>query len=416
MLAATGCVGSSLEQTPLPDTPPQAVPAVPQTAASADAQSEASADDDDAPVSQHAAGASPPAAATTGIASPHYACRRPAPAGRSACAAIVATAADASRVAHGCAKSVPYCASDLAAAYGLTAAAASRGKGEVVAIVDAYGYPGAAGDLAVYRKKMGLPACTVSSGCLRIVNQQGRASPLPRIDGDPNEDWRIEQAADLDVVSAICPNCKLRLVQAKSEKDSDLAAAANAAVAQGAVAVANPYFGQERRRDAGPYRHPGHALVASAADDGTGARMPCSFQTVVCVSGTTLLKDSSPRGWSESAWHPSGGCSAIVPKPSWQRAGGCRTRVAVDVAALADPATGVAVYDAAAGGWQQIGGTGVSAVLVAAVFALGPDAARVNAPQWIWRHGGSDAFHRIGADPGYDGATGWGTPNGTKGL
>jgi hypothetical protein len=66
-------------------------------------------------------------------------------------------------------------ASDLASAYDLPK---SGGEGVTVAIVDAHDDPTAEADLAVYRKQYGLPACTLASGCLRIVNQSG-TSTLP---------------------------------------------------------------------------------------------------------------------------------------------------------------------------------------------------------------------------------------------
>ncbi len=390
---------------------------------------------DDAPVSDghetltaapRAAATKPSRAAAAAATAPspglRYACRHGS-IGRRGCDAIVRLQPRRNL----CGRTAPYCASDLQAAYGLTAAAKSAGRGLTVAVVDAYGYPGAAADLAVYRRSMGLPAC--QSGCLRVVNQSGRPSPLPRPGADASDDWRSQAALDLDMASAICPNCRLLLVQANSNKDGDLAAGVAAAVSLGAVAVANSYSGSETSAGDAAYAHPGRAIVASAGNDGTGPKQPCSFAGVVCVGGTTLL--AAGRGWSERAWSSTGsGCSVLVAKPAWQHVRGCATRLEVDVAAVADPATGVAFYDGAGGGWQQAGGTGVSTPIVAALFALGPSAARANAPQWIWRHGGSAAYRDIVAGengecsvsyvcrarPGYDGPTGWGAPARSAGF
>jgi subtilase family serine protease len=254
-----------------------------------------------------------------------------------------------------------------------------------VAIVDAYGYPAAASDLAVYRKSMGLPSCAPSSGCLKIVNQNGRTSPLPKPSADSSEDWRAEEAVDLQMVSALCPNCKLLLVQASSNKNSDLGAGVNAAAALGAVAISNSYRGDESGASDAAYSHSGRALTASAGEDGS-AKQPCTFSGVVCVGGTTLT-DPPGRGWIERPWRSAGACSALVAKPAWQRTHGCATRSVPDAAAVADPNTGVAFYEAAGGGWQEAGGTGVASPLVAALFALEPSAARSNAPAWLWRHG-----------------------------
>jgi subtilase family serine protease len=272
---------------------------------------------------------------------------------------------------------------DLQAAYNLTQTAKTRGRGLTVAAVDAFGYPNAASDLAVYRKNMGLPACTTSSGCLRIVNQSAQTYPLP----SPNaiDDWRAQEALDLDMVSAICPNCKIVLVQANSNKNADLDAGVNAAVTLGAIAVVSSYSGREHAATNPAYNHPNRVVAASAGDGGAGAAEPCSYASVVCVGSTSLV--AAARGWSEAAWgDSSGGCSAFVPKPQWQHGTGCRMRWEPDVSAVGDPNTGVAFYESPAG-WQQAGGTGVSSPIVAAAFALGPSSARANAPQWIWRHG-----------------------------
>src|SRR5437868_4008026 len=77
-----------------------------------------------------------------------------------------------------------------------------------IAIVDAFGYPNAESDLASYRSQFGLPACTVASGCLKIVNQSGATSPLPP-KPPAGDDWTLESALDLDMASAACPTCKL---------------------------------------------------------------------------------------------------------------------------------------------------------------------------------------------------------------
>jgi subtilase family serine protease len=111
--------------------------------------------------------------------------------------------------------------SQLTGAYGLTAAAKSGGKGARVAIVDAYNDSHAASDLAVYRKWFGLPACKTSTGCLKIVNQNGKSGPLPA----EASAWAEEASLDLDMVSAICPNCKILLVEANSPGVSNMSKA-----------------------------------------------------------------------------------------------------------------------------------------------------------------------------------------------
>ena len=102
----------------------------------------------------------------------------------------------------------------LRSAYGLSKAAQAANKG-TVAIVDAYNDWHAAADLAKYRSYYGLGACTTSSKCLRVVNQKGTTAWYPK----GNSGWAEEESLDLDMVSAICPKCKIILVEANSAFD-----------------------------------------------------------------------------------------------------------------------------------------------------------------------------------------------------
>src|SRR5262249_57766815 len=100
--------------------------------------------------------------------------------------------------------------------------------------------PNAEADLAVYRATFGLSPCTTANGCFRKVNQQGHSGPLP----PPNSGWAGEINLDLDMVSAICPNCNILLVEASSAFDSDLGAAVNLAASwPGVGAISNSYGG-----------------------------------------------------------------------------------------------------------------------------------------------------------------------------
>jgi subtilase family serine protease len=361
-------------------------------------------------------------------------CPRATRPGEMECLALLRT--DVSTAAPACNGEPPYCASDLQSAYNL-GSAIGRGRGATIAIVDAFGYQAAATDLAIYRQTMKLPPCTTVSGCLRIVNQAGKSAPLP----PQNLVWAAEQAIDLDMASAMCPQCKLVLVQSTQASIASFGAAENAAVALGANVVSNSYDGQESTATNPNFNHPGHVITVSAGDGGAGATQPCTFATVVCVGGTTLSPATNARGWSEVAWGDGlengtgSGCSALVPKPVWQTDKGCTMRSETDISAVADPLAGVAVYNTGAHGWIEAGGTSVSSPIVAAIFALAGNAAKINAPQYVWTHGGTAAYndivkgHNPGdfqcppamryicyAGPGYDGPTGWGTANGISGF
>lgn len=312
-----------------------------------------------------------------------------------------------------------YSPADLQSAYVLPT---TGGTGQTVAIVDAYDDPNAESDLATYRSYFGLAPCTSTNGCFRKVNQVGGTS-YPKADAG----WAGEISLDLDMVSAICAQCNILLVEANSASYADLDAAENEAAALGATEISNSFGGAEVSADDSAYNHPGVAITASAGDSGTGASQPCSYAEVVCVGGTSLYSDPY-YGWSESAWSGTGsGCSAYVLKPSWQTDSGCAMRSEADVAAVADPQTGVSVYDSyVSGGWQVVGGTSASSPIIASVYALAGNAAAINPPQNLWTNAGTNTFditsgsngtcsiyYICNAGPGYDGPTGWGTPNGT---
>ena len=119
------------------------------------------------------------------------------------------------------------------------------------------------------------------------------------------------------------------------------------------------------------------------------------------------------------------GCSAYITKPSWQTDGGCARRTVADVSAIADPNTGVAVYDSyayrGASGWLVFGGTSVAAPIIAGVYALGgagsSTAQSLYNSSAFWdvtsgSNGSCGGSYLCTGTVGYDGPTGLGTPNG----
>lgn len=323
-----------------------------------------------------------------------------------------------------------YNPADLQSAYNLPSSTA--GSGQTVAIVDAYDDPNAASDLSVYRSQFGLPACTTANGCFKKVNQQGGTS-YPRANGG----WAQEISLDLDMVSAICPNCHILLVEASSSSLTNLGTAVNRAAAMGANEISNSYGGSESSNDPSYdstyYNHPGIAITVSSGDSGYGVQYPAASQYVTAVGGTTLNRASNTRGWSETAWSGAGsGCSAYDSKPSWQTDSGCSKRTVADVSAVADPNTGVSVYDSYAyqgqSGWLVFGGTSVASPIIASVYALAGNASTVTYGSYPYSHtnglndvtsgsnGSCGGSYLCTAGAGYDGPTGLGTPNGTGGL
>jgi hypothetical protein len=362
---------------------------------------------------------------------------------------------------------------DLQAAYGLTAAAKSKGSNALIAIVDAYDTPQAERDLAVYRARYGLPPCTAANHCFRKVNQNGKPGPLPPVAPPDFAGWQVETALDLEMVSANCPKCNILLVESDDDFMNNLGPAVNAAAAFQPAAISNSYVAQESPTDVAAiskggllpyYVHANIAVVAGSGDfsymttpawDGTqwfipGALIPAAFPSVVAVGGTELSQDSSvARGWTESVWGGTGsGCSAFEPMPPWQRPdpncvgsftdaqGRTRTfpsRIYGDVAYAAD---NVAEYDSSGlfgpAPWHVLAGTSIGSPAIAAVYGLagyGPNGGRNSddgdfPAQKLYAsrrslfdvtvgfNGGCPAAYLCNAGPGYDGPSGNGSPNG----
>ena len=343
-----------------------------------------------------------------------------------------------------------YGPSQFQAAYNLAAASAADGSGTTVALVDAYNDPTAASDLAEYRSAAGLPALT--SGQFTQYNQEGETSPLPAT-APADDDWTLEESLDVDMVSAICPLCKIDLVEATNDTGDNLyIAEETAATTLGAKYISNSWGGSETSSDttydSEYFGVSGVVYTASAGDSAYsgGVIYPATSPNVVGVGGTTLDTSSNSRGWTESVWDTSStegtgsGCSAYEPQPAWQKSisiltAACSDRVDNDVAADADPNTGAAVYDTSNdnGGWNEVGGTSESSPMIAAVFALAGNNGNGgnNAADSIYTHTGnlyevtassngtctppaadSVLCTATGAANTYNGPTGWGTPDG----
>jgi hypothetical protein len=222
---------------------------------------------------------------------------------------------------------------------------------------------------------------------------------------------------------------------------------------------------------------PHHVILASAGDDGAGfpsslsgpgarEQQPCGFAGVVCVGGTSLtfrngaylrevvwdgLHPGHECGAGNSPCATGSGCSALVAKPSWQHDKGCTKRSASDVSANADPYTGVAIVCTPCGASSSTapfltfdGGTSESSPMVAAMYGLAGNAAKLaNPAKTLWSKGGSSDFHVIPSGSNdragltglvcnaaiayickagthmngdYAGPTGWGSPNGVGAL
>jgi len=316
----------------------------------------------------------------------------------------------------------------LQQAYDLSYLSQTAGSADTIAIVDAYDNPGAEADLATYRAAFGLPPCTTANGCFRRVDQNG-GNTHPPVDAD----WALEISLDLDAASALCPNCRIVLVEANSNWLSDLTTAQAQAVTQGANQISDSWtFPDSGVPPATLFSFPGVATVAASGDKGyvgtSASNYPAALASVTAAGGTSLTAASDPaslRGWSEAAWSGAGsGCNLNIAKPLWQTDSSCAGRSYVDISADADPATGISIYDGSAGGWLVIGGTSLASPLVAAYYAI--TGASAASPSWAYANrsllndpfGGSNGScaapiaYICDAGAGYDGPTGAGSISG----
>ncbi len=385
--------------------------------------------------------ANPTAPAGEGLAEIRPACAAPTP-GHATCFALIRTPVASGTPASATAS--PYVLDSgasspgpaggltpeqLASAYGYEPAAG--GAGQTVGIVDAYDDPEIENDLATFDAHYELPGCTRANGCLKKVNQSGSTSPLPPKD---ESGWSVEISLDVETVHAVCPNCRILLVEADDNGDANLATAVNEAVALGATEISNGYGGPEDLPEPGlferdAYDHPGVPIVAAAGDTGyygwtyvndleRGPEMPeapASLPSVVAVGGTSLALNADGTRASETVWNDNGpldeigklnpglgatggGCSRLFSAEPWQTgvsgfaATGCGTkRLDADVSAVGDPLTGFDLYDSykcgpaceftrVKGGWATFGGTSLSTPIIAALYGLAGGTAGMRYP------------------------------------
>src|ERR1700691_270176 len=327
------------------------------------------------------------------------------------------------------------------------------GSGQTVAIVDAFNDPKAEANLNVYREKYGLGSCTRSNGCFKKVNQKGESSENEEASIYPaNEyEWSVEISLDLDMVSAICEECHIVLVEAINNKKNsegvyNLDIAENEAAAlKGTTEISNSWGGSERSEETSEdtyFNHPGIPITFSAGDSGYGVEYPAASHHGIAVGGTTLKKAENSRGWSETVWSGTGsGCSAYDEKPLWQTGSpwqadtSCTHRTNNDVAADASGASPVSVYDSYEyPGWEIVWGTSAASPIVSGIEAhansytksLGADAFYQKPSMLFHVSEGSNGtcgtesestwFLCHATKEGYNAPTGWGTPDGIPTL
>jgi hypothetical protein len=274
-----------------------------------------------------------------------------------------------------------FTAAQLTHAYGLDAitfhsatgeAVAGDGSGETIALIEAYHDPNLASDLQVFDQSNGLPAPSLS-----VVNQAGTKT---------NAVWASEETLDVEWAHAIAPGANILVVEAQSDSFGNLMTAVDLARnTPGVVAVSMSWGFSETASETAfdshfqtPAGHQGVTFLAASGDNGTanGPEYPSSSPRVVAVGGTTLTTDLAGDYVGEATWTGSGGgYSRYEPEVSYQSTVQVtHHRSTPDVAFVADPNTGVEVYETPprdnAGSWMVVGGTSLGTPAWAAIIAI----------------------------------------------
>ncbi len=253
--------------------------------------------------------------------------------------------------------------------------AVAKGGSRAIAVVDAYDYPTATGDLAAFSAQYGLPAVTPAN--FSVVYASG-AQPA----ADPSGGWALEAALDIEMAHALAPGAKVILVEAASNGYGDLFAAEQVAaqlVSQaGGGEVSNSWSGGEfsGEMQVAPAFSGTNVVFFASAGDTAGTGVPSALPNVISVGGTTINRDASGNYVNQTTWASTGGgLSPFVSAPAFQRPVSAvvgNMRGTPDVALVANPASGVWMYDTtpyngSVMNWVVVGGTSVASPAVAAL-------------------------------------------------
>ncbi len=312
----------------------------------------------------------------------------------------------------------------------------SFGGSKTIAIIDAYHYPSALNDFNVFSQQFGLPtepsatATANANSTFQVVYASGSKPAV-------NAGWSQEAALDIEWAHAMAPGAKIILVEAASSSLNDLANAVRKAntipgVSQVSMSWGSGEYPVETYFDS-IFTGANITYFASAGDRGGLAEFPSVSPKVVSVGGTTLQTDSNGNVTSETAWAGSGGGPSVYePRPAYQQHAGFIGvhRAGPDVAFVANPYTGVAVYDSTpAGGysgWMVFGGTSVSAPCIAGITNLAAHFRASGNAQLTFTYNGlgganfrdvaSGSAGKFTAGRGWDYITGVGSPVGLGGM
>jgi subtilase family serine protease len=336
------------------------------------------------------------------------------------------------------------------------------GTGQTIVIVDAFGSPTIAQDLATFDAAFGIPA----PPSFTILCPEGCPPSSFKNKHHGVDGWTLETSLDVEWAHAMAPGAKIVLVVSATSSGDAINVAEAAAIKQFPGAIMSQSFGipeylvhgnnaqiMQAHSNYVAATAAGITLLASAGDFGatnadpanvTNAGFPASDPLTLAVGGTEgnpyfsgLLSNGSygaEQVWNEPAFGVAtgGAPSLFFPVPTYQNGLGLHSRTIPDVAYNAAVDGGILVLDSALGGFFLVGGTSCGSPQWAAIIALanqqaGHSLGFLNSAIYEVAESSAYAsdFHDIvtgdnklletqngfSAATGYDFATGWGTPN-----
>lgn len=391
-----------------------------------------------------------------------------------------------------------YTPDQLQTGYGIKGdlAVGQDGSGTTIAIVDAYAAPTMKADADKFSKANQQPTFTKGQYSEKVFKPFGMQDECGGEDG-----WNGEEAIDVESAHAMAPAANIQYVGAK-DCDTGLNEALNWIVQKHAADVVSDSWGNLGEDVPAGDIKAEHTIFVQAAAEGIGMYFssgdsgdevtagntpsaqpdyPASDPFVTAVGGTSLAVGVDGSYGFETGWGDDvdtadytqdpagyeqalpgyfyagagGGTSTLFDQPDYQKDvvpaslahkyGGDSARVAPDVAALADPYTGMAIGRTTGGEYtvQTWGGTSLACPLFAGIQAVASTdrATAIGfANPLLYSLSGSDAYHDVApqrtpvalATPtgsslvtldhdsslatsyGYDNVTGLGSPNGKR--
>lgn len=309
---------------------------------------------------------------------------------------------------------VSYTPQQLQTHYGLTNLIKQgyNGKGQTIALVEAFGYDGAESDANISAQTFGLPA--LSSSNFSVIYPEGKplSSQAAELTG-----WDVEIALDIQSAHSIAPGAKIVVVASAGQDNEDQIASLEYVIDHHVAYTVSSSWENDDEIIAGPAEEEafnavlkkgaaaGVSFQFSTGDDGdlglgtpVGAvGVPSNSPYAVAVGGTSILNNPTGSGDIVAGWgnnadyiafgYPldppagegfflggaGGGQSQYFAKPSWQKSLPGNFRQVPDVSALADPYTGFPIFvteDGTTYFAAGYGGTSLASPIFTAIWAI----------------------------------------------